>query len=130
MANNNLLQVEEIVSKINAVWDVHAQKVNLSKKALQELRGEYDNLPSQYTANLKKVNESTNDLTASTDKLVKKTHEEIVQNRILNQQKTVLIKSNTALAGAYAQLSAKAQIASKNLRDYIVVGRRAGQIHK
>lgn len=130
MANNNLLQVEEIVSKINAVWDVHTQKVNLSKKALQELRGEYDNLPSKYASNLNKVKESTENLNNSTDKLIKKTREEIVQNRIVNQQKDVMIKSNTALAGAYAQLSAKAQIASRNLRDYIVAGKQANQTNK
>ncbi len=131
MANNNLLQVEEIVSKINAVWEQHYTIVKKNVALIKEFQTTATGvLPSQYNENLKKTKTTTDELANSTDKLVKKTREEIVQNRILNQQKDVMIKSNTALAGAYAQLSAKAQIASKNLRDYIVVGQQAGQTNK
>lgn len=79
------------------------------EKVIQELQKELEKLATAKTKN------------------AKSTREEIVNNRIVNSQTDTLIKANTALAGAYAQLSAKAQLASKNLRDYIVAGRQAGQ---
>lgn len=92
---------------------------------------------AELLAQLKAQDEAIKKLQPSYDKLAEAQRkkapldrEQVINNRIQNQQTDLLIKSNSALAGAYANLSAKEAIAARNLQNLIAAGKSATQTQK
>lgn len=149
--NNDLIEVEGLITKLTTAFEAQTNAIEQTSKKGKELAETYNLLPSVFKSNLEDF-EKTNALMKSQDSIIAsltsklKSYEETIvknnqakeiQNTITGQEKVNnqelaknvdnLARQNSVLAGSYANLNAKAQEASKTLRNLIVEGKQAGQ---
>jgi len=145
MANKgNFIDAESLVKKLNEAFKEHIIVIEEAHKHLKKLNKEYSALPSDYIKGMaemqklyKEQEKSIKKLQDQIDKLNnsrvngnRRSAEEIVNQRALAQNADRQARSTSALVGAYANLNARHQQASRTLQDLIARGRLSTQTQR
>jgi len=145
---NNIIELDAVVKKLNKSLDENINRLILGAKAVQDYSRSFSNIPSQYLKLLSDLADKNKALQETQKRLIdiekeldrlrqrqittstqrnQRTSEEIVNQRELARASDTYARSTSALLGAYANLNAQHQIASRRLQDLVARGRLATQ---
>lgn len=131
--SDNALKELQLANKELVTMVANVDKVGQKMKGISTPSGSdsaIKSLTEQYKEQekvIKALQTKIEQLTKARQTSNQKTSEEIVNQRVLAQQADRQTRATSALVGAYANLNAQHQIASKRLQDLIVRGRQATQ---
>ena len=131
--SDNALKELQLANKELVTMVANVDKVGQKMKGISTPSGSdsaIKSLTEQYKEQekvIKALQTKIEQLTKARQTSNQRTSEEIVNQRTLAQQADRQTRATSALVGAYANLNAQHQIASKRLQDLIVRGRQATQ---
>jgi hypothetical protein len=131
--SDNALKELQLANKELVTMVANVDKVGQKMKGISTPSGSdsaIKSLTEQYKEQervIKSLQTKIEQLTKTKQTANQRTSEEIVNQRTLAQQADRQTRATSALVGAYANLNAQHQIASKRLQDLIVRGRQATQ---
>lgn len=145
---SNIVDLEKVVDNLNKTLSENINRLNLGALAVRDFTSSFSNIPSQYLKLLSDLADKNKTLQETQRRLLqvendlaqlrqrqnssaternRRTAEEIVNQRTLAQNADRQARANSTLVGAYQNLNAQHQIASRRLQDLIVRGRTATQ---
>lgn len=145
---NNIVDLEKVIDKLNKTLDENINRLNLGANAVSNFTRSFSNIPSQYLNLLSDLADKNKTLQETQNRLLQverellqlrqrantassqrnqRTSEEIVNQRTLAQNADRQARATSALVGAYGNLNAQHQIASRRLQDLIARGRTSTQ---
>jgi tape measure domain-containing protein len=145
---DNIVDLERVVDKLNKTLDENIRRLNSGATAVANYTSSFSNIPSQYLRLLSELSDRNRALqetqarllqvetqlaslrqrqTGASRERAQRTSEEIVNQRELAQNADRQTRATSALVGAYNNLNAQHQIASRRLQDLIARGRTANQ---
>lgn len=137
MAKSNFIDAEKTVKQLNDAFKAHSEIIDRCAESFKKLDksipktpGEFAKKQKEISTNIDAVTVSTKNLTTAKKNLDQKTAEEIVNQRILNQNAIQAATINSTLAGAYAKLSAEQAKSARHVQNLIAQGKSATQTQK
>lgn len=144
MANNDFIQAQEIIDKINTAFNEQIRIVDNLTDSIRDLSSRYRTMPSNIANGQQNLTDNINSEIQARRNLIEverrlerqrrnsnvQTAQEIVNQRQLRQNADREAIANSQLAGEYQRLNARRGQAARILQDLVVRGRQATQTQR